>query len=160
MTMRRLLKQICPTASAACLVAGYALTGTWVALVPVGLVWLAWLFAASWLASFMLAASVALAAGGLWLGASPFLMIPAAALGLASWDLVGWDDFLPSGLSGAVEARLERKHYTCLALALGPSLLVALVGHLLQFPIPFGGLLALALLLFLGVDRIWSLVKK
>jgi hypothetical protein len=159
MVVRKLLKLFCPTACAACLVAGYALTENWMALVPIGLVWAAWLFAVNWPASLLLVASVALAASGLWLGASPFLMIPAAVLSLASWDVVRWNGFLTGDLSSEVEARLERAHYAWLGLTLGLGLLAALGGRLIQFPLPLGGLIVLVLLALLGLDRIWRLLK-
>src|SRR5271157_3270534 len=78
--LRRLLKLACPAACAACLAAGYAAAGKWLMLAPVALVWLGWMFTASWPPSVLLAACAGLAAGGLWAGASPFLMLPAAAL--------------------------------------------------------------------------------
>jgi hypothetical protein len=159
MTLRKILKLAYPTACAACLAAGYALAGRWVALAPVTLIWLAWLFAKQWSPMATLMASVALAAGGLWLGASPFLMTPAAALALASWDAIHWDGLLGGDLASEIEARLERRHYAFLALALGPALLAAVAGQLIHIQLPFGGLIVIVLLALLSLDRIWSLVK-
>jgi hypothetical protein len=160
MTLRKLLKLMCPTACAVCLAAGYAVAGTWIALALVALVWVAWLFTADWPPSVLLAASVGLAAGGLVVGASPVLMITAGSLALASWDVVRWDGFLAGHVSVEIETRLERKHYTSLALAVGAGLLAAIAGRLLHFPLPFVGLVAVVLLAFLGLDRIWRLVEN
>jgi hypothetical protein len=160
MALRKSLKLICPAACAFCLAVGYALAGKWVALVLVGLVWIAWLFSDNWPPTLLLAASVALAAGGVWAGASPFLMIGAATLALVSWDVMNWEAFLTGELTGEVEARLERTHFAVLGLTVGPSLLLVLVGRLIQVPIPFGVLVFLVLLTFFGVDRLWHLVKK
>jgi hypothetical protein len=159
MTLRKCLKVVCPTACAVCLAAGYVLAGKAAGAAPVALVWLAWLFAARWPTSLMLAASVGLAAAGLCVGASPHLMLPGATLALASWDIARWDSFIASGLSIDIESRLEQKHYTSLALALVPGLLAAMAGQLIHLQIPFGVVVIVALLALLGIDRIWHLAR-
>jgi hypothetical protein len=158
MLARKLLRLLCPTAGAICLAAGYTLAGQGIVVVLVALVWAAWVFAAGWPAGVLLAASVGLVVGGVWVGAAPALMLSAATLALASWDLRRWDSFV-AGATPAVEARLARGHYACLALALGPAWLVALVGHLIQVQIPFAALVAVALLALVALDRVWRLVK-
>jgi hypothetical protein len=120
---------------------------------------LGWVFAANSLPSALLAASVILAAGGLYQGASPFLMLPAAALALASWDLVRWESFLLGDLPAEARARLERKHYASLLLAVGPAWLAGMAGRSIHFPIAFGVLVVLVLLALLVLDRVWKLVK-
>ena len=70
-----------------------------------------------------------------------------------------WNDFLAGDLPAVVEARLERRHYACLALALGPALLAALAGRLIHFQIPFGILVVAVLLMLVVLDRVWLLVK-
>ncbi len=107
----------------------------------------------------MLIVSVTVAAAGLVFGASALWMLPGATLALASWDLAHWDGFLAGGLPAEVESRLEQKHYAYLALALAPALLVAVAGQFLRIQIPFGVLLAVALLALLGLDRLWRWVK-
>jgi hypothetical protein len=159
MAIHRLLKFACPAAFAACLAAGFVQAGQWAGLPLAGLAWLAWLFAGSWSTSLLLVVSVAMAAGGVWVGASPFLMVPAATLALASWDLVRWAGFLAGEVPGEVKARLERRHYACLALAIGPALLVAEAGSVLRFELPFGGLVAVVLLALLGLDRLWRQIR-
>jgi len=159
MALRRLLKLACPTACAVCLAAGYSLARQWLGLGLVVLVWLAWLFAANEPPSIKLIASVGLAAAGLSAGASPLWMLPGAALALASWDLAHWEKSLGGGLPAEAERRLERKHYACLALAVGPALLAAVAGQFIRFQIPFGVLVAVALLALLGLDRIYSWQK-
>jgi hypothetical protein len=159
MALRKLLKLACPIACAVCLAAGYASAGQWVGLALAALVWGAWHFGAQWPPTLMLIASVTLAAAGLVVGASALWMLPGAALALASWDLAHWDSFLADDLPAEVESRLERKHYTCLALALVPALLAAAAGQFIRFQIPFGVLVAVALLALLGLDRIWAWVR-
>lgn len=158
MTPQRRLKLACSTACALCLAAGFALAGKWVGAGLAGLVWLGWLFAAGWPPSILLTASVALAAGGVWAGAPPLLMLPAATLALAGWDVARWEAFL-DGASPAVAARSSRRHYACLALALGPALLVAWAGGLVHFQLPFAVLVFLVALALLGLNRLWGLIK-
>ncbi len=159
MRLRKLLKVMYPAGCVACLAAGYALAGQWLALVLAAIVWLAWRLAADRLSSIVLAMSVGAAAAGLILSASPFLMLPAAALALAGWDAVHWDGFLVGNVPVEVETRLERMHGASLALALGPALLAAVAGRLIHFQVLFGVLVGLVLLALLGLDRLWSLLK-
>ncbi len=159
MEMRKLLKLACPIACAVCLAAGYASAGQWLGVPLAALVWAAWHFGAKWPPTLMLIASVVVAAGGLVAGASAQWMVLSTTLALASWDLAHWDSFLVGDMPAEVERRLEQKHYACLALALVPALLVAVAGPSLRLEIPFGILVAVALLALLGLDRIWGWVK-
>ncbi len=159
MTRRKLITSLCPTAWAICLAAGFGGVGQWVALVPVALVWLAWVFVATSLPATLLVISVLLAGGGLGLGASPFLMLPAAALALASWDVMRWEGFLGDDLPAEARARLERRHYALLLLAVGPALLAGLAGRLVRLPIGFGVVVVLVLVALVALDRLWSVVK-
>ncbi len=159
MATRKLLKLACPIACAVFLAAGFASAGLWLGVPLAALVWAAWHFGAKWPPTLMLVPSVVVAAAGLVFGASALWMLPGATLALASWDLAHWDSFLAGGLPAEVESRLERKHYACLALALVPALLVAAAGQFLRLQIPFGVLVAVALLALLGLDRIWVWVK-
>ncbi len=159
MATRKLLRLACPIACAVCLAAGFASAGLWLGLPLAALVWAAWHFAVKWSPTLMLIISVAVAAAGLVFGASALGILPGATLALACWDLAHWDSFLGKDLPAEVESRLERKHYAFLALALAPALLVAAAGQFLRLQIPFGVLVAVALLALLGLDRIWVWVK-
>jgi hypothetical protein len=159
MILPRLLKWGCLTAGVVCLAAGYARIGQWGILALAGLVWLAGVLAAGW-SGEVFVVSVILAAVGVCVGAWPTLMISGAMLALASWDLAHWEQFVADGLPAADAARIEWRHYAFLALALGAGLLVALIGRLVSFHLPFGILLALTALALLGIDQIWRLVKR
>jgi hypothetical protein len=124
-----------------------------------GVVWVTWLFAGTSVAPFFLAVAVGLAAVGLGLGASPYLMLPGVTLALVSWDLMRWDAFVAGEGLPLNMTRLARKHYAALALALVPSLLIAIVGQQVRFSIPFGVLIGVVALALLGLDRVWRLVR-
>ena len=147
---------IWPTAWALCLAAGYIMIGQWALLVLAGLAWLGWVFTAAGSPSVMLAAVVGLAAAGACAGAPAALTIAGATLALAGWDALRWESFLMEDLPAETRARLGRRHLAWLALALVPGLLAALAGRLLQIQIPFGVLVAMAALAFLGLDRVWK----
>ena len=159
MATRKLLKLACPIACAICLAAGYASAGQWLGVPLAALVWAAWHFGAKWPPTLLLTGSVTVAAAGLVAGASALWMLPGATLALAGWDLAHWDSFLGDDMPAEVESRLERKHYASVALALVPALLVAAAGQFIRLQIPFGVLVAVALVALLGLDRIWGWVK-
>ncbi len=158
MNLPKLLKWGCLTAGVVCLAAGYAQIGQWGLVALAGLVWLTGVLTAGW-SGVVFVASVGLAAAGVCIGAWPTLMILGAAMALASWDLASWEGFMADGLHPQIVARIGRKHYAFLALALGAGLLAAIVGRLISYQLPFGVLAVLAALVFLGVDQIWRLVK-
>ncbi len=158
MTLQRFLKWGTLTTGVVCLATGYGLVGQWGLLAVAGLVWLAGMLAAGW-SMVVFVVLVGLATVGVCVGAWPILMILGATLALASWDLANWEDFVADGLPAETVARFEWRHYTYLALALGSGLLVAIIGQLVSFQLPFGILVLLAVLMLLGVDQMWRLVK-
>lgn len=162
MPLRKFLSLVCPMTCASCLAVGYAMAGQWVALVAVLIAFLAWLPARQWLSTWLsssaLVVTVSLAAAGLLAGASPFLMILSATLALASWDLVRFDHTLTGGSSAKTVARLEKKHYESLVLALGTGLLVALTGRMIRFQIPFVGMVILVIFVLFSLDRVWRML--
>jgi hypothetical protein len=141
-----------------CLAVGYAIAGQWVALAAVLIVFLGWLRARQWLSSWLpvaaLVGAVGLAAAGLLVGAPPVLMILGATLALASWDLVRFDHSVTGDPSAKTIARLEKKHFESLALALGPGLLVAVAGRMIRFQIPTGVMILLVIVALLCLDRV------
>jgi hypothetical protein len=158
MTLQRFLKWGTLTIGAICLIIGYGLIGQWVLLAVAGLVWLVGMLASEW-SGVVFMVLVGLAAVGICVGAWPILMILGATLALASWDLANWEDFVADGLPAETTAWIERRHHTYLALALGSGLLVAIIGQLVNFQLPFGVLILLVVLALLGVDQMWRLVK-
>jgi hypothetical protein len=161
MPLRRILSLACPMICAACLVAGYAANGGWIAVaagVSTGLIWLlSYKRPASLPPSVALVISVVWGAVGLLVDAAPFLMILGTTLALASWDLMLLDHTLTScANSSAQTIRLfENRHYQSLALALGPGLLIVIAGRMIQFEIPLGGMIVLVILAMFSLDRIW-----
>lgn len=162
MPLRKLLSLVFPTACVSCLAVGYAMAGQLAALAVVSIAFLAWLRArqhlSNWLFSAALMVTVSLAAAGLLVGAPPLLMILGATLALASWDLVRFDHTPASDSSATAITGLEKKHFESLALALGPSLLVAATGRMFRFQIPFGVMILLAIFAFFCLDRVWRML--
>jgi hypothetical protein len=138
------------------------MSGQWVALAAVLIAFLTWFRARQWLSAWLSSAAlvinVSLAAVGLLIGVSPFLMMLSATFALASWDLVRFDHILTGDSSTSAVARLEKKHYESLVLALGPGLLVAVTGRMIHFQIPLGGMVLLVITVLFSLDRVWRLL--
>jgi hypothetical protein len=147
-----------------CLAAGYALVGHWIGAVIVIISGLSWVPARknpdSWLPHLCLFAFVCLAVVGRLTGSTTILMLCGSGLALAAWDLF----FLNDGLKGNTDVeqtkRYENKHLQSLALALGFGLMVAFIGRLLNFQIPFVILLLFVVMVVFGLDQVWSHIKK
>ena len=91
---------------------------------------------------------------------SPLLMICGSGFALAAWDLIFLDDTLGTNSFGEQTRQYENKHLQALALALGCGLIVAFVGRLLNFQIPFIVMMLFVALVIFGLERIWSTIKK
>jgi len=164
MSVQRFLTIICPIICASCLVMGYAMVGQWGVLPLVIIASLVWIISrqspSPWFSSAALAINISLAAAGRLTGASPFLMIPSAAAALASWDLTRFDQILPGGSSSCAGARLKKRHYQSLALALGPGLLIAVAGRIIVIHIQFVEMVLLVLLVTFTLDRVRRLLTN
>ena len=126
-----------------------------------GLAWLpARKYPDSGLPFICLVASVCLAVAGQLIGSPPLLMICGSGFALAVWDLVFLNDALGRNSSGVQTRQYEGKHLQSLALALGSGLLVAFVGRLLNFQIPFIVMMLFVALVIFGLERIWGAIKK
>lgn len=158
MTLQSILKWGCLTVGAACLAAGHAMIGQWGLLAMACLAWLAGMLVARWSAGVFVVL-VGLAATGICAGAWPTLMILGATLALASWDLANWEGFVADGLPAETVAQFEWRHYAYLTLALGSGLLAAIIGQSVSFHLPFGILVALAILVLLGMNQIWRVLR-
>lgn len=159
MLLRKILKLVFPLACTACLAAGYAAAGKWIALPGVLLVLAAWLLAAlgrsgsfSWVALML---SVGLAVGGLFASVPFLLMVLAATFALAGWDIVFFNNTLAPDLPAGSIRRLEERHYRSLIAALGLGLLAAAAGPAIRLQIPFGWMILLAILALLSLEGIW-----
>ena len=161
MPLRRILSLVCSMICAACLAAGYAANGGWIAVAASASTGLMWLLAykrpASLPPSAALVVSVTWGAVGLLANATPILMILSTTLALAGWNLMLLDHTLTGCTNASAEtiSLFENRHYQSLALALGPGLLIVIAGRMIQFEIPFGGLIILAILALFSLDRIW-----
>jgi hypothetical protein len=171
----------CPIMGTLCLAAGFAANG-WVIAVMAGAStglawWLAFQRAAykwsahKWaanklpatlppLAAFVI--SLAWSAVGLIVRAPAVLMILSTALALASWDLMLFDHMLSDNpiSSTATIVLFQTRHYRSLALALGPGLLLVLVGRTIQLQISFVIIGLLVLIALFSIDRIWRVLKE
>jgi hypothetical protein len=164
MARRKIFFVACLALSTLCLTAGYLNSGQWIGVVITLMTGLAWLLArkypAAWLPHLCLLASVGLAVAGRLAGASPILMISGSGVALAAWDLLLLNATLENCTFGEQTRRYENKHLQSLALALGFGLFLALLGHWLQLQIPFVMLMLLVVLALVGLDHIWSTIKK
>ena len=161
MPLRRILSLVCPMNCAACLAAGYAANGGWIAIAASASTGLMWLLAykrpASLPPSGALVISVVWGAVGLLADATPILMILSTTLALAGWDLMLLDHTLTGCANSSAQtiSLFENRHYQGLALALGPGLLIVIAGRMIHIGIPLGGLIVLTILALFGLDRIW-----
>ena len=87
-------------------------------------------------------------------------MICGSGVALAIWDLLLLDDAVKGSSLGEQTRRYENKHLQSLALALGCGLMVAFVGRLLNFQIPFAILMLFVILAVFGLDQVWGYIKR
>jgi hypothetical protein len=164
MALRKIFFIICLIISTVCLTVGYVITGLWIGAVIALITGLAWLpsrkYPSSWLPHLYLFAFVCLAVVGRLTGSPPLLMICGSVAALAVWDLLFLDDTLKGISYGGQTRRFENSHLQSLALVLGCGLIVAFVGRLLNFQIPFVVLLLFVVLVVFGLDRVWGYIKK
>jgi hypothetical protein len=162
--LRKSLFVICLAVSMLCLAAGYGITGQWIGAVIAIITGLAWLparkYPDSGLPFICLVVSVCLAVVGRLTGSPPLLMICGSGFALAVWDLVFLDDALGSNSFGEQTRLYENIHLRTLALALGCGLIVAFVGRLINFQIPFIVMMLFIALVIFGLERIWGAIKK
>jgi hypothetical protein len=159
MRPRKFIHLLLPLSSLACLAVGFTMVQQWLFLPTLLIVLLLWLlplkWPSRWLPLVALALTLSLSAAGSLLGASSVVMLLAATLALATWDLA----LLELSLAGLAPtpnfSRLTHSHYVSLAGALALGLLAALAGRMLRLQLPFGILLLLALLVLLAIDRLW-----
>jgi hypothetical protein len=164
MALRRLIQIGCAIAATASLLAGYAGVGSWVGAAAVLGASLAWVRGvrrpSGGMTSTALLIYAGLAAAGLLAGAVPFWMILGATLALGGWDLALFDHTLAGALPASSIAHLEKKHLTSLALALGPGLLIAIIGPLIRFQMSLGVMALLVILGLFGLDRVWRALSR
>jgi hypothetical protein len=162
--LRRISFFICLSISSLGLAAGYAIAGQWVGSVITIMIAAAWLWArrrgASTLADVCLFSSICLGVAGLLLECPRLLMICGAGFSLASWDLLHLDRELSSSSYEAQTRRHESRHLQSLAVALICGLLIAFIGPMLHFGIPFVVMIACIVVLAFGFERIWRTLKE
>jgi hypothetical protein len=162
MSRRKVYFVICMLISTVCLAAGYASAGQWMgaglAIILIAAWWLARKYPDADLGFICLLSSVCLAVAGQLSGAMAVLMTCGAGAALAAWDLLELDESLKGDEPQTRE--YESRHLQALALALGSGLLLAILGRLLNFQMPFIVVaLSVGVLLF-GLDRVWLHIKK
>ncbi len=162
MPLRKIIILALMALSTACLAFGFARVAQWAAAAAVLAFWLVWLAAWRWpnvwSPSAALLVSIGIASGGLLAGAASLPVLIGITLILAVWDLTLLDQVIASTAPGKALAYLEQKHYQSLGLAVGIGLLGVVAGQIVRFPIPFVGVVFLAILAFFGLDRIWRLL--
>lgn len=162
MSPRKIMWPASLVAATTCLALGYGMSESWQGLAISVFSFFTWLFArktqSSFLISLALAFTAGLAAVGLLLGAPALLMIFSATAGLACWDLVFFESGLKAGFNQS--GLLEKKHDQTLARALGIGLVVASLGHYLEFQIPFLIMVGLVVLALFSLDHLWRTGRK
>ncbi len=159
MQIRKILAILCSGISAVCLLGGYPLPAVWFGIFASFSLFGGWLFLlrrpSNSLSMAVLVISVVVAALGLFIGADPLLMIIAATMALASWDLVLFNSSLPGDQSGQSVALLEKVHLGSLGMAIGLGLLVVLAGRFIRLQIPFVVMILLVVLGLFSLERVW-----
>lgn len=152
------------------LTSGYYRIGSGIGLAASGTSIVAWLvywwFAqrvsvsvfASSVPAFCLFVSVGLAVSGLLLGAPAFLMMAAAGLSLAVWDLLALDVALSGQNREEQGRRYEARHLRSLGMAISSGLLASYGARLVSVQIPFVVLLLLIAVVVFALDRLWAAI--
>ena len=147
-----------------CLAGGYATAGKWAGAAVAILAGTAWLmvrkYRAGWILFICLLVSVVLAVAGLLTGSPAILMICGSAFALAAWDLLLFNSAMGNSSPDEQTRQYENSHLQTLALALGSGLLVALLGRSLSLQTPFYVLALRVVLVVVGLNRVWSSIKK
>ena len=147
-----------------CFAAGYGMGGSWAGFGAVAVVFAGWLlgrkYPASGLPHLCLIVSVGIAAAGILIGLSYGLMIAGAIFALAAWDTLYLNASLDSISSGVKTRRYELTHLRSLALVLGLSVLVAVLGGFVSIKLPFFILvLGVGLVIYL-LDQVWEFFRR
>ncbi|HWQ45308.1 MAG TPA: hypothetical protein VN376_00495 [Longilinea sp.] len=148
----------CLSAAFVCLVAGYANHFWIILLAAAGAASFAFLTrkqSGLWLSSVILATYVLLTVVGITSGCSPYWMIIGITFALAGWDLY-------QKLSSSTEySKADPKsHILILAVAAGSGLMLALIDLQIRLQLPFGVLIVLILLIYLGLESSLANMKK
>ncbi len=163
MLWRKLFFYACVLLATACLTTGLWLAGWWGLGLPALLLSAGWVWSlrtsVDWPATATLMLTVVLAAAGLLVGAAPYAMLAAAAAALAAWDGAHVNRRLQHSPEQAARV-FGRRHFETLAAVLAAAVLLTGVGRQVQIETPFLIVLALALLVLWGIDRIWGIVRR
>ena len=163
MTLRNISFIVSLIISTICLAAGYVIADQWIGTAVAIVTGAVWLAARKFPATYQnacLLLPVSLALAGLLIGVNPMMMIAGSSFALAAWDLLLLDGALKGTSSGEQTNRYEKKHLQSLAIALGCGFVLAMLGRLLTFNIPFIVMLLLAAILIFGFERIGNELKK
>lgn len=117
-------------------------------------------FGWSWCPTALLLVYIALAAGALFIGFPPALMIAGAAAALFHWEL---SDPFPREVSGEVmsqESLFYRQRLRYLSISIAVGLALAEVGLFLEIDLPFAGAVLAALILLFSLYRLFILRPK
>ncbi len=125
------------------------------ALLPAGLMVYARRSLQPIMAHISLAGFTVLSAIGIMLNNTLMLMVLAMTATLASWDLV-----LEMHLEYPTTEKYERHHLQYLGIALGLGLLGASTIHWLYARLPFGVMLALAIIMLISLNQVLTYLKK
>lgn len=148
------LLKICLAISTVCLSAGYLSTGYWQILFVFPTLALIWYFVVKysvfWSASIFLVVYLLLAAIGIFVDLSRFLMLIASTTALASWELMQFNQKQVEISLLKSNDLLEKNHLKTLALATGTGLILVFISSGISLEIPLIVTSILVLILFGG----------
>jgi len=158
------LRRICQAAAIGLLASGFAIKGYWLGgLAVIGLVTLGWVgerFQKPWLSSAVLLAGTGIAAGGIWIGVSPILMIFAEISALAWSELTGNPTGNIHPRNPIVCARVEQQRFRHLVVLIVGSLLVTGVGLSWQWHLSFATTFIIAIFVGSGLFGLFRILKN
>ncbi len=151
-------------AALALLACGAVAAGTWIyalSILPIAILdGFSRRFGWSWCPAALLLAYIALAAGGLFLGLPPALMIAGAAAALFHWELS--EPFARDSRAEEIPqaGQFYRQRLRYLGISTATGLLLAELGLFLRVDLPFAGAILAAVILLFSIYRLFLLRPK
>ncbi len=112
-----------------------------------------------WIPIAILFVHVGIAAGGLWLGVTPWLLIPGVIAALGCWELNDRDRALTYGLDLSAERESKQNQLSLLNVTLTISLILTGIGLYLKFQPGFGVTYAAAVIVAFSLFQLYRLIK-
>ncbi len=159
MELKRALFLVCLAVAGLILMVSFYLSGQWIlalaSILPVGSMYYVFRSSNSIWAHLSLAGFTGLGMVGILLHMPTLVFAFATTAALASWDLV-----LEMQPEYPSTANYERQHLRTLGMALGLGVLAVASLVWIRWQIPFGGMLALGIILLVSLNQVLSYVQR